>query len=105
MLLASCMLSNGRKAPCSLPIRPQWPTHVSQSPDYLMPCDESYALRGVFGGGDKGVAVLRLIGTSAAAPQLARRIPEGSGWHHPIQRTFRFQPTIWDGMAVMWAPP
>jgi hypothetical protein len=41
-------------------------------PDYAMFCDESYALQGVRAGGTRSGAVFRLIGTSAAAPQLAR---------------------------------
>jgi hypothetical protein len=43
-------------------------------PDFVLPCDESYALEGIRAGGTRSGGVFRLIGTSAAAPQLARRI-------------------------------
>ena len=46
-------------------------------PDYLMLCDESYALEGIPGGGNRSGVVFRLIGTSAAAPQMARWIVRG----------------------------
>ena len=36
-------------------------------------CDESYALEGVRAGGNRSGTTFRLIGTSAAAPQLARQ--------------------------------
>jgi hypothetical protein len=41
-------------------------------------CDESYALQGVRAGGTRSGAVFRLIGTSAAAPQLARWVVDKS---------------------------
>jgi hypothetical protein len=41
-------------------------------PDYLLPCDESYALSGILAGGTRSGSVFRLIGTSNAAPELAR---------------------------------
>jgi hypothetical protein len=43
-------------------------------PDYALFCDESCSLQGVRGGGTRSGSVFRLIGTSAAAPQLARHI-------------------------------
>jgi hypothetical protein len=43
-------------------------------PDYVLPCDESCALEGVRAGGNRSGAVFRLIGTSTAAPQLAREV-------------------------------
>jgi hypothetical protein len=43
-------------------------------PDYALFSDESYALEGVRAGGSRSGAVFRLIGTSAAAPQLARLV-------------------------------
>ena len=43
-------------------------------PDFALPCDESYALGGIRAGGNRSGAVFRLIGTSAAAPQLGRQI-------------------------------
>jgi hypothetical protein len=47
-------------------------------PDYLLPCDESYALQGILAGGTRSGSVFRLIGTSAAAPQLARWVVDAS---------------------------
>jgi hypothetical protein len=41
-------------------------------PDFALYCDESYALEGVRAGGTRSGVVFRLVGTSAAAPQLAR---------------------------------
>ena len=43
-------------------------------PDYALPCDESYALMGIRAGGSRSGSVFRLIGTSVAAPQLARLV-------------------------------
>jgi hypothetical protein len=43
-------------------------------PDYAMLCDESYALGGIRAGGNRSGGVFRLIGTSAAAPQLGRHL-------------------------------
>jgi hypothetical protein len=42
-------------------------------PDFVLPCDESYALEGMRAGGNRSGAVFRLTGTSVAAPQLARQ--------------------------------
>ncbi|WP_065751612.1 hypothetical protein [Bradyrhizobium paxllaeri] len=42
-------------------------------PDYVLPCDESYALTGMLAGGTRSGSMFRLIGTSTAAPQLARQ--------------------------------
>jgi hypothetical protein len=50
-------------------------------PDYALYCDDSYALEGVRGGGTRSGAVFRLIGTSAAAPQLARLIADLTALH------------------------
>ena len=43
-----------------------------RGPDYLLPCDESYALSGILAGGTRSGSVFRLIGTSNGAPELAR---------------------------------
>jgi len=69
------MLANGRKAPYASagPARGQAGLR-RVGPDFAMFCDESYALQGVRAGGSRSGAVFRLIGTSTAAPQLARRI-------------------------------
>ncbi|HVQ72280.1 MAG TPA: hypothetical protein VMT08_32740 [Bradyrhizobium sp.] len=53
-------------------------------PDYVLPCDESYALAGIRAGGNRSRAVFRLVGTSTAAPQLARQLAKlGSGLLFP----------------------
>ena len=41
-------------------------------PDFALPTDESHALQGIRAGGNRSGGVFRLIGTSTAAPQLAR---------------------------------
>ncbi|MDM0118474.1 hypothetical protein [Variovorax arabinosiphilus] len=43
-----------------------------QGPDHALPTDESSARRGVSGAGTLGGCTVRLVGTSAASPQLAR---------------------------------
>jgi hypothetical protein len=45
--------------------------------------DESCALQGILGGGNRSGIVFRLVGTSAAAPQLARWIADGWDGQHP----------------------
>lgn len=67
----------GRKSPYASagPARGN-PATRRTGPDFAMYCDESYALEGVRAGGTRSGAVFRLIGTSAAAPQLARRAAE-----------------------------
>ena len=66
------MLANGRKSPYASagPSR----MSVRAGPDLAMPCDQSYALQGVRAGGNRSGVAFRLIGTSAASPQLARWI-------------------------------
>jgi hypothetical protein len=49
-----------------------------EGPDYALFCDDSYALQGVRAGGNRSGTVFRLIGTSTAAPQLARQLGKGS---------------------------
>lgn len=68
------MLMDGRKAPYASagPAR-RYPYAHRIGPDYAMFCDESYALEGVRAGGNRSGTTFRLIGTSAAAPQLARQ--------------------------------
>jgi hypothetical protein len=65
--------ADGRKSPYSSagPARGN-PLTRRIGPDYVLPCDESYALGGIRAGGNRSGAVFRLTGTSAAAPQLAR---------------------------------
>jgi hypothetical protein len=71
------VILDGRKSPYSsagpardgsLPLR--------RGPNYVLPSDESYALQGIRAGGTRSGSVFRLIGTSAAAPQLARHVAE-----------------------------
>jgi hypothetical protein len=45
-------------------------------PDFALPNDDSYALEGVRAGGNRSGIAFRLIGTSAAAPQLARLVAD-----------------------------
>ena len=64
------IIANGRMSPYSSagPAR----SGPRDGPDYALPSDESYALRGLRAGGNRSGSVFRLTGTSAAAPQLAR---------------------------------
>jgi hypothetical protein len=50
------------------------PLPLRVGPDYALPCDETFALQGIRAGGTRTGVVFRLIGTSTAAPQLARHI-------------------------------
>ena len=47
-------------------------------PDFALPCDETYALAGIRGGGNRSGVAFRLTGTSAAAPQLARYVADAA---------------------------
>jgi len=71
------VILDGRKSPYSSagPARPG-PLPHRVGPDYVLPCDESYALQGIRAGGTRSGSVFRLIGTSAAAPQLARHVAD-----------------------------
>ncbi len=73
------VILDGRKSPYSSagPARPG-PLAHRVGPDYLLPCDESYALQGIRAGGSRSGSVFRLIGTSAAAPQLARWVVDST---------------------------
>jgi hypothetical protein len=65
------MLANGRKAPYAS----AGPSRAARhGPDYALFCDHTYALQGVRSGGNRSGVAFRLIGTSAAAPQLARLV-------------------------------
>jgi hypothetical protein len=48
-----------------------------RGPDYALPCDETFALEGIRAGGTRSGSVFRLVGTSVAAPQLAREVVRG----------------------------
>ena len=71
------ILANGRKSPYSSagPARSGSLT-LRPGPDFALPCDESYAVEGIRAGGNRSGSVFRLIGTSAAAPQLARHVAD-----------------------------
>jgi len=71
------IIANQRKSTYSSagPARPGPLVH-RVGPDYVLPCDESHALQGIRAGGTRSGSVFRLIGTSAAAPQLARHIAD-----------------------------
>jgi hypothetical protein len=66
------VIANGRKSPYSSAGPARGGPRIG--PDVVLPCDESYALAGIRAGGNRSGAVFRLIGTSAAAPQLARYV-------------------------------
>jgi hypothetical protein len=70
-------LATGRKSPYSSagPAR-SGPLILRIGPDYMLPCDESYALTGIRAGGNRSGSVFRLMGTSAAAPQFARHLAD-----------------------------
>jgi hypothetical protein len=69
------IVSNERKSRYSSagPAR-SGPLPLRVGPDNVLPCDESCALEGIRAGGNRTGIHFRLIGTSAAAPQLARWI-------------------------------
>lgn len=69
----SYILQNGRRSAYSSagPARYGQLAH-RMGPDYLLLGDEAHALGGVRARGNRSGSVFRLIGTSAAAPQLAR---------------------------------
>ena len=73
------VIIDGRKSPYASagPAR-QGPLPRRHGPDFALPCDESYALEGIRAGGTRSGSVFRLIGTSVAAPQLARELARGS---------------------------
>ncbi|MBR0739363.1 hypothetical protein JQ581_20735 [Bradyrhizobium liaoningense] len=67
-----------RKSPYSSAGRARTGPYAQRiGPDYALFCDESDALQGVRAGGNRSGVVFRLIGTSAAAPQLARLVADG----------------------------
>jgi hypothetical protein len=70
------ILSNGRKSPYSSAGPARGGSRIG--PDFVLPCDESYALQGIRAGGNRSGGVFRLTGTSAAAPQLARYVAKGA---------------------------
>ncbi len=49
-----------------------------QRPDWALPTDETAHLSGVLGAGSRPGAMLRMTGTSMAAPQLARMLANGT---------------------------
>lgn len=65
-------LADGRKAPYSSAGPPRRGHRVG--PDFVLPSDEDHALTGIRAGGNRSGAAIRLVGTSTAAPQLARQV-------------------------------
>ena len=66
------ILSDGRKSTYSSAGPARHGPRVG--PNYVLPCDESYALQGIRAGGTRSGVVFRLIGTSVASPQLGRQV-------------------------------
>jgi hypothetical protein len=50
----------------------------SKQADYALPTDESAVLVGIRAGGTRGGSTFRLVGTSTAAPQYARKLVDGT---------------------------
>jgi hypothetical protein len=78
------VLGNGGKASYSsegparaTPATP-YPPPPRPGPDYALPTDETRILTGVPGAGTRAGASFRLVGTSSAAPQLARHLANGA---------------------------
>jgi hypothetical protein len=67
------IVSIGRKVPYSS-AGPTRGGALRRGPDFVLPGDESCALQGIRAGSNRSGAVFRLIGTSTAAPQLAREV-------------------------------
>jgi hypothetical protein len=63
-----------RERPAS---RDTLPDTLREGPDYALPTDETYTLLGIRGAGNRSGGVFRLVGTSTAAPQLARLLASG----------------------------
>ena len=79
------VLGNGQKASYSSegPARGNPPRRTG--PDGSLPTDETRIATGVPGAGNRGGAVFKLVGTSSAAPQLARHVANGTMPVSPIQ--------------------
>ncbi len=77
LVAAGWVLGNGQKAAYSSegPARGTPPGRTG--PDWALPTDETRIATGVPGAGNRGGAVFRLVGTSSAAPQLARHVANG----------------------------
>lgn len=80
--VATGMLRRRREGHADIAVRVHAPyasagsseTRTSRSPDVAYITDESRALPGVLGPGNHGASRARLVGTSTAAPQLARAL-------------------------------
>lgn len=64
-------VSDGRKSPYASAGPARGPS-TRQGPDYALPGDASEILGGMLAGGTRSGALFRMVGTSTAAPQLAR---------------------------------
>lgn len=100
------ILSNERKSSYSSAGRARpGPLRRRIGPDYLLPCDDSYALSGVLAGGNRSGSVFRLIGTSTAAPQLARHIVNAAaGWPFPVPHVPVYPPDEERGLGNLDPP-
>lgn len=65
----------------------QGPCDTRVGPDFCYPTDESSVLLGIRGGGVRSGSVTRIIGTSAASPQLARDSSNLGAIPQPVGRT------------------
>ena len=64
-------------------------------PDWAYPTEESRVLAGRLGGGNRSAAVLRLSGTSTAAPQYARELAAAGGQPLPAPSAPPAPPAPW----------
>ena len=71
--------SNSRKSTYSSagPAR-RGPLKRRHGPDFVLPCDESPALAGIRARGNRSGTIFRMVGTSTAAPQMARKLANNS---------------------------
>lgn len=67
-------------------------------PDWALPTDDTPLLHGVLGAGSRPGAAVRLVGTSMAAPQLARLLLNG---HPPLPPAQPWDPRLGQGLATL----
>ena len=65
------------KAPASYSSSGPGANANSKNPDWALPTDESPVVHGILASGVREGSVVRLVGTSTAAPQLARKLANG----------------------------
>lgn len=72
-----------------------------QRPDWALPTDDTPLLQGVLGAGARSGSAVRLVGTSMAAPQLARLLLNGTP---PLPAAQPWDPRLGQGLATLgWA--